>query len=339
MFTVTYNLSKDDAILLSCRTTRVTGQSSFINAGTFDIISSMHGVSTMDAFLSTPILVELRGGGFDILKGTKDYVLRWPRVEKVYMDRNWKEGVSRNDLQELAKKSILMAEEGERQRLEDKLAVIDRIHSADGTVVPSSRLRENVKTECIVTKDERRYGVEMKYGLDVESILKKGLELKYGTNTKRTEKVNSEVNKRVCLGIKIQSPLNQSPQKQLQKCGDIEQLFSSAAILSTTKAHHAEISQSIPTAKYIDLINIAPDKENTLLSESLNNEYIVLVDRFHSSSVRKVLAMVKRASIFGGRWHVYNWKIVRCINGDSDINWRNELLWTYVNGNVFLDSI
>src|SRR5271169_2134137 len=114
MFTVTYNLSKDDAILLSCRTTRVIGQSSVINAGTFDITSSIRGVPAMDAVLSTPILVELRGGGFDILKGTKDYVLRWPRVEKVYMDRDWKEGVSRKELQELAIKSISMAEEGER---------------------------------------------------------------------------------------------------------------------------------------------------------------------------------------------------------------------------------
>jgi hypothetical protein len=339
MFTVTYNLSKDDAILLSCRTTRLTGHSGVVNTETFDIISSLRGVPAMDAFLSTPILVELRGAGFDILRGTKDYVLRWPRVEKVYMDRDWKEGVSRKELKELAKKSISMAEECERERLADKLAVIDRIHWADGTVVPSFRLRENVKLECMVSKDERRYGVEMKYGLDVESILKKGLELKYGTNTERKERIDPEVNKRVCLGIKSQSPLNQSPQKRLQKCDDIEQLFSSAAILSMTKAHHAEISQSIPTAKYIDLINIAPEKENTLLSESLHNEYIVLVDRFHSSSVRKVLAMVKGASIFGGRWHVYNWKIVRCINGDADINWRNELLWTYVNGNVFLDSI
>jgi len=147
LFVATYSLAKDDAMLLTCRTTSIEGRSGEIDAGTFDIISNTPGIPDIDATLSTPVLVELTGGGFDILKGTKDYVLRWPRFTKLHLERDWKEGVSREELQNIAKKAVSEATDGERERWEDALGIIDRIHASDGTVVPSSRLRETARRE------------------------------------------------------------------------------------------------------------------------------------------------------------------------------------------------
>lgn len=341
MFTVTYNLSKDDAVLLSCRTTNIVGESCGMNrAETFNIISSIPGIPAMDAVLSTPILVELTGAGFDIPKGAKDYVLRWPRIQKVHMDRDWKEGVSREELQILAIDALSKAKDGERERWEDALGVVDRFHAADGTVVPSSKLRENVKGERVGSKDEGRYGVEMRYGLDIEGILKRGRELKgeleVAGNVKRQAN-DPGTNKRICLRVTSPQPVNHSTQQieyGLQKFDDnIERLLFSATILSATKAHQDDISQFIPTAQYLDLSKNDSDKENVLWpANNKSSEYVVLVDRYHESSVRKVLGMVRQASSFGGQWHVYNWKIVRCIHGDTETNWRNEHLWTYIDG-------
>ena len=187
--------------------------------------------------------MELTGGGFDILKGTKDYVLRWPRFTKLHLDRDWKEGVSRDELQDIAKKAISRAGDGERERWEDALGVIDRIHAADGTVVPSSRLRENVKGELSAGKDNGCYGVELKYGLNIDDLLKKGMELRRVREMKRKDMYDLGItNKRICLGIKNSSRANQAMHtlevgKQKSEAMNLKQLLASATILSTTKTH------------------------------------------------------------------------------------------------------
>ena len=343
LFVATYCLTKDDAMLLTCRTTSIEGQSGEIDAGTFDIVSTTPGVPDIDAILSTPALVELTGGGFDILKGTKDYVLRWPRFTKLHLDRDWKEGVSRDELQRIAKKAVSVGGDGERERWEDALGVIDRIHAADGTVVPSSRLRENAKGELSAAKDNGSYGVELKSGLNIDDLLKKGMELRRAREMKRKAMDDPGItNKRICLGTKNLSRANK-PAHALEvdmlksEAMNVQQLLESATILLATKAHREEISQSIPSASYFDVAENDVDKENSSPSpqQQKSDEYIVLVDRQHGTSVRKVLGMVRQASASGGRWHVYNWKIIRYIKGDSNVNWKNEYLWTYIDGNPY----
>ena len=51
LFVATYCLTKDDAMLLTCRTTSIEGQSGEIDAGTFDIVSTTPGVPVIDAVL------------------------------------------------------------------------------------------------------------------------------------------------------------------------------------------------------------------------------------------------------------------------------------------------
>ena len=93
------------------------------------------------------------------------------------------------------------------------MGVVDRIHAADGTVVPSSRVRENTRVEWTDAKDRQRYGVEMKYGLNVEDILKKGIEL--GKRRKQGEREAPVTNiKRICLGVKKTSSVNESVPKR-----------------------------------------------------------------------------------------------------------------------------
>ena len=71
LFVATYSLTKEDAMLLTCRTTSIERRSGEIDAGAFDIISTTPGVPDIGAILSTPVLVELTGGGFDILIAAK----------------------------------------------------------------------------------------------------------------------------------------------------------------------------------------------------------------------------------------------------------------------------
>jgi len=113
----------------------------------------------------------------------------------------------------------------------------------------------------------------------------------------------------------------------------VSQLLASAAILTTTKSHHPEIAHSFRSASFLDLSTVDPEKENLFvpLSTPPSQENVVLVDRYEPSSVRKTLRMARRASSFGGRWHVYHWEVVRRISGDSQ-KWENDLLWTYVDG-------
>ena len=268
LFVATYCLTKDDAMLLTCRTTSIEGQSGEIDAGTFDIVSTTPGVPDIDAVLSTPVLVELTGGGFDILKGTRDYVLRWPRFTKLHLDRDWKEGVSRDELQDIAKKAVSTAGDGERERWEDALGVIDRIHAADGTVVPSSRLRQNTKGESSISKEKGCYGIELKYGVNIDNLLKKGMELRKAREMKRKAADDPGItNKRICLGIKNLSRGNQSMhtlEVGMQKSADenLEQRLSSPTILASSKTYRKEISQLIPSAIYFDVTEDNLDKEN-----------------------------------------------------------------------------
>jgi hypothetical protein len=340
VFEATYDLSKEDSMLLTSRTTRVEDYSEGAKAVGFEISSIFPDVSPIDAILSEPVLVELKGAGFYVPRGTDDYVLRFPRVEKVHLDRDWKEGVTREELQSIARKAVSTAESGEMERWKDALGVIDRYHAADGTVVPSSRLGDNAKEELFNVLRDVRYGIEMMHGLNIENILERGLALESARDRKLKRKNEEEgTNKRICLGIRVSGQANQIENRpELSAMRVIEQdiqYLLSTTVITATKTHRDEISRTVRHATFLEFADCDGNKENEVLSNILSEDCVVLVDRHNGSVVRNVLAMAKRMSIKGGRWHVYNWRIVRYINGDTTVNQKNEHLWTYIDGHAY----
>lgn len=158
-------------------------------------------------------------------------------------------------------------------------------------------------------------------------------------NKQSDDYATSQTSKGVFLGSKPIQPLTQSPTKPLQTNNTLDdklsQLLTSASILTTTQSHHPEIVHSFRTASFFDLSSLDSEKENLFIPASTppSQENVVLVDRFESSNVKKALRMARRASSFGGRWHVYHWEVVRCVRSDSpEVKWENDLLWTYVDG-------
>jgi hypothetical protein len=218
-----------------------------------------------------------------------------------------------------------------------------------------------------------KYGVEMKFGLDIEALLAKGVEEERLQKLKSQESKSQESKaqeaeaksqepksqepqlqesakrklpepyqipkKRVCLGIKTPATENRISvvQEPKPKYADpeIEHLLSASAILVTTKDHLNDIRAKIPEAVYLDVTDANKENSPQQLPCDGSSDYVVLVNRYHPRSVRTVLGMVKNASIAGGKWHVYNWKIVNCIKNGRNVNWRNEHLWTYINGYVY----
>jgi len=208
MFDVTYNLTPQDARRLVSLTTRVTTPQDTYSTSVYDL-SHPHPHPPLDAILTTPVVVELYGDRFEIPRGQRDYVLRTPRVRKVQMDRDWTEGVSRQKLQEIAKGALSVMEEEERKMVEASLATVDRWHRAEGTVVPSLRAAEEGRRELEGEGAKwGKYEVEMKFGLDIEALLAKGVE------EETLQKLKSQESKAQEAEAKSQEPKSQEPQLQ-----------------------------------------------------------------------------------------------------------------------------
>jgi hypothetical protein len=338
-------------MLLGCRAIPLSEPTKSLDktdVGTFDITLCSPGIPPVDAVFPTPVLVELMGGGFDIPWGT-DYILRWPRVQKIHLDRPWTEGVTRAELKVHARRAIEMGTQGEMEGWKDALGVVDRYHAAAATAVPSSSLGEKAREEQVPRRAGERLGVEMLYGLDVEALLRKGIDLAtlrtmntLSPKRKILEPVDSS-KKRICLSAKsptainlpVQSPPSlQSPQLTKPLIDNIQELLSKARVLAICKSRKDEISALLPQVTHLDIHELTPDKENGLpVCPNNSPDHVVLVRGNAASSVRKALEMVKRASRMGGRWHVYNWKVVQCLgNGMDNLDWGNEHLWTYIDG-------
>jgi hypothetical protein len=341
-------------MFLSCRTSELTASPlplERVEIGNFDVTIASGGVKPMDAFLPTPILVELVGAGFDIPWG-REYILRWPRLVKIYEDREWIDGVTIEELRDAANKAISVGSDEETEQWNLALGVVDRYHGANGTVVPSSRAGDKAREEQFRRRDVERYGVQMMYGLNIEAILEMGSVSKESctmihlNDTKRkVDEIPETPQKRACLSVKLPTSINRSP-ASVVKCSDtrgeklldhdIEELFSSTRVVSITKSRHAEIALVLPWVIHLDISELDADKENALSTcQHIPQDQVILVDGRNGEMVRKVLGLVKQASMIGGKWYVCNWKIVRCINGNNNSDWRNELLYTYVNGNVY----
>ena len=64
------------------------------------------GMSEMSVVFKEPFVFELLGAGFDRLPNQNLFTLRFPRVQKVHWDRDWKDAVSLEELQQLAQQAL-----------------------------------------------------------------------------------------------------------------------------------------------------------------------------------------------------------------------------------------
>ncbi|KAF8425554.1 hypothetical protein EV426DRAFT_561102 [Tirmania nivea] len=66
----------------------------------------------IDVYFTTPLVFEVMGGGFDRPSNCEYYILRWPRVVKIHWDRDWRDAIGFDELQELAEEAIRMPKGG-----------------------------------------------------------------------------------------------------------------------------------------------------------------------------------------------------------------------------------
>jgi hypothetical protein len=193
----------------------------------------------------------------------------------------------------------------------------------------------------------------MMYGLNIEAVLEMGAVSTESDTTVRLNDTKRKVieipetpQKRACLSVKSSmSIINRSPASIVKTSGprcdkrlghDIEEIFLAARVVSITKSRRTDITSVLPWTVHLDISELDADKENALSTcQHIPQDQVVLVDGRNGEMVRKVLGLVRQASLVGGKWYVCNWKIVWCINGNNNLDWRNELLYTYVDGNVY----
>ena len=204
-FTVKYFKSREDLKYLSNHAIPLPSplkKGEILNTGNYSLQITSIQVPAIQATFPTPIPVELVGAAFDKPYGTQ-YILRWPRLLKIHHDRTWRDATTNEELQRLAEQAVLVGDEREMERWRDALGVVDRIHGAEGTVVPGNGIAERSRFEVDEARNngKEKYGVEMVCGLNVDEILKQGNELKRKRNEENKENVQSR-KRRVDISIK-----------------------------------------------------------------------------------------------------------------------------------------
>jgi hypothetical protein len=345
MFTVTYDITHADIQWLSCRlkdlSTSIKGKGE-LKADNFDLVTWFGGIDVMDAIFDTPVVVELMGGGFFKPSGAEDYVLRFPRLRKIHTDRHWMMGVSKDELQEAAKKAVTAGSMAESRQWHIELGIIDGGHAASGTIAPSNSLREKVQTRRCMDMTQR-FGVEMKIGIDVESILAKADALRKRRNREAQgieDKENSPPKKRRHLpSLNRQS--SRSPLSNLHppRVGNL---------LSTPDAndYHIKLGAARKSKwdKYFDTSGLTPvyiDENDycdaNILIDTVELHYSINSVRCvdicvegGADLVRHVLLSAKTASRrCNAKWSVYFSRAAKPFDYQCSESHR---LWTYING-------
>jgi hypothetical protein len=177
MFTVFKSLKPDDAKWLSSRAMQIPstkkGQRE-LYTDNFDLIIPPLDIDTIDAVFPVPEIAELLGTGFEKRKQSPYYELRFPRFKKLPTDRDWKAGVSLEELQEAAEKALRVGSEEEAEQCKNELAIVDRLHLASGTSVPSEAVGEKVRLE-------RCHNIKLRAStkvLNIDATLTKGPSLR-----------------------------------------------------------------------------------------------------------------------------------------------------------------
>lgn len=119
----------------------------------FDI-DIARGVSNMDAVFHKPFVFDVVGAGFEKEPNRDFFTLRFPRVLKIHRDRDWKESVSFDELQGMAKVARTVPEDTKPCVAEwmKQLEQVDR--GANGSTVPWDLSDDDVETPQEVRLDK-----------------------------------------------------------------------------------------------------------------------------------------------------------------------------------------
>lgn len=105
-------------------------------------------VSKMSVVFKEPFVFELLGAGFDKLPNQNILTLRFPRIQKVHWDRDWKDAVSLEELQELAEQARSAPTDDDLKDIKawmDRLDQVDR--GANGATLPWDDSQEHKEIE------------------------------------------------------------------------------------------------------------------------------------------------------------------------------------------------
>lgn len=95
------------------------------------------GMSEMSVAFKEPFVFELLGAGFDRLPNQNLFTLRFPRVQKVHWDRDWKDAVSLEELQQLAVQARSAPVGDDLKEIEAWMNRLDQVdRGAQGAMLP-----------------------------------------------------------------------------------------------------------------------------------------------------------------------------------------------------------
>ncbi|GFF35133.1 pre-mRNA-splicing factor sap61 [Aspergillus udagawae] len=84
----------------------------------FRIEFGKDSLSDMDTVFKEPFVVEMLGGGFEKPSGARYFTLRFPRIQKIFLDRSFEEAASYQELQLLAEEARMVPAEDLHQEEE-----------------------------------------------------------------------------------------------------------------------------------------------------------------------------------------------------------------------------
>lgn len=95
------------------------------------------GMSEMSVTFKEPFVFELLGAGFDRLPNQNLSTLRFPRVQKVHWDRDWKDAVSLEELQQLATEARSAPTGDDLEEIKTWMKRLDQVdRGANGALLP-----------------------------------------------------------------------------------------------------------------------------------------------------------------------------------------------------------
>ncbi|KAI9712358.1 MAG: hypothetical protein M1820_001571 [Bogoriella megaspora] len=118
-------------------------------------ISFSTALEPMQVYFKNPPVVEILGSNFDKPAGANFYMLRHPRVRKVHLDRNWKDTVSFDELQIMAREALERSGSQSNSQELDKWVKVIREKMPPRRATPSRSTNTSPRTQKTTSPDER----------------------------------------------------------------------------------------------------------------------------------------------------------------------------------------
>ena len=111
------SMSRDDMLALNAKAKFVEIPFSADSADTtIQVQLARESIGTPAILFRKPIVVEVMGAGFDKNSGSDHYILRFPRLIKVHLDRGTEDVVTFKELQTMADSSIAAGSDGDAEK-------------------------------------------------------------------------------------------------------------------------------------------------------------------------------------------------------------------------------